>query len=44
MTDWTGMKAIDWNVLNGRANLSVMTAAKGHVITRSQLLASDLRR
>jgi hypothetical protein len=44
MADWTRMEAIDWNVLDRRANLSVLPAAEGYVITGRQLIASDLRR
>jgi hypothetical protein len=44
MTDRAGMEAIDWYVLDGSANLSVLTAAEGYVITRSQVVASDLPR
>ena len=44
VTDWTGMEAIEWNMLNGCANLPVLPAAEGYVITASQLLASDLQR
>ena len=29
MAHWTGMEAIDWNVLDGRANLSVLRASRG---------------
>jgi hypothetical protein len=38
------MEAIDWNVLNGRANLSVVTAAEGHVIAARQVVAGNLQR
>jgi hypothetical protein len=44
MAHWTGMEAIEWNVLDGRANLSVLTAAEGHVITARQVVAGDLQR
>jgi hypothetical protein len=44
VTNWTGMEAIDWNVLDGRANLAVLPAAEGDIIARSQLVASDLQR
>jgi hypothetical protein len=44
VTDWTGMEAIEWNMLNGRANLSVLPAAQSGVIAASQLLAGDLQR
>jgi hypothetical protein len=38
------MEAIEWNMLNGCANLPVLPAAEGYVITASQRLASDLQR
>jgi hypothetical protein len=38
------MEAIDRNVLDGRANLSVLAAAGGYVIAASQVVASDLQR
>ena len=44
MAHRTGMEAIDWNVLDGRANLSVLTTAEGYVIAASQVVASDLQR
>jgi hypothetical protein len=34
MAHWTGMEAIDWYVLDGRANLSVLWAAEGYEIAR----------
>jgi len=37
------VKAIDWNVLDGCATLSVLPAAEGYVVTRSQVVASDLQ-
>jgi len=44
MTHWTGMEAIDWGLLDGRANLSVLRAAEGYVVAASQVVASDLQR
>jgi len=44
MADWTGMEAIEWNMLNGRANLSVLPAREGDVVAASQVVASDLQR
>jgi hypothetical protein len=44
MANWTGMEAIDWSILDGHANLSVLTAAEGHVAARSQVVAGDLQR
>jgi hypothetical protein len=38
------MEAIDWNVVDGRANLSVLTAAEGYVRAARELSASDLHR
>ena len=38
------MEAIEWNMLNGRANLSVLPAAQSGVIAATQLLAGDLQR
>jgi hypothetical protein len=43
MTYWTWVETIDWNVLDGRANLSVLRAAEGYVIAARQLVASDLQ-
>jgi hypothetical protein len=44
MAHRTGMKAIDRNVLNGHANLSMATAAEGKVIAGNRVVASDLQR
>ena len=44
MAHWTGMEAIEWNVLDSRENLSVLTAAEGYVIAASQAFARDLQR
>jgi hypothetical protein len=38
------MEAIDRNVVDGHANLSVLGAAEGYVTTRSHLVAGDLQR
>jgi hypothetical protein len=38
------MEAIDRNVLDGGANLSVLTAAEGKVIAGNRVVASDLQR
>jgi hypothetical protein len=39
-----GMEAIDWSVLDGHANLSVLGAIERYVAARSQVVASDLQR
>ena len=44
MAHRTGMEAIDRNVVDGHANLSVLGAAEGYVTTRSHLVAGDLQR
>jgi hypothetical protein len=44
VTDGTWVKAIDWNVLDGRANLSVLPAAERYVVAARQVVACDLQR
>jgi hypothetical protein len=44
MANRAGMEAINRNVLDGRANLSVTAAGEGYVIAASQAITSDLQR
>jgi hypothetical protein len=43
MIHWTRVKAIDWDLLESRANLAVLTAVEGQIVTRRQMIAGDLQ-